>query len=84
MIDTIDVPHDTPIIIESDNCSAQYKSTQHFFHLQSLADEQSKIVIRLYGIAGHGKGEVDHVGGVAKVAVRKEIAGKNILYFYHP
>ena len=27
------------------------------------------------GNAGHGKGEVDHVGGVAKVAARRAIAG---------
>ena len=25
-------------------------------------------------IAGHGKGEVDHVGGIAKISIRREIA----------
>jgi len=29
----------------------------------------------LYGIEGHGKGEVDHVGGIAKVYARDEISG---------
>ena len=32
-------------------------------------------LIRIYSIAGHGKGEVDHVGGLAKVEIRREIAG---------
>lgn len=32
----------------------------------------------MYGIAGHGKGEVDHVGGIAKVAVRRQISGGEI------
>ena len=28
----------------------------------------------MYGISGHGKGEVDHVGGTAKVSVRRVAA----------
>jgi len=36
------------------------------------------VIICLYGIAMHGKGEVDHVGGVAKDAVRREIAGGEV------
>ena len=63
------------LLIESDNCSGQYKSSHHFFHLQSLSNQLNKIIIHLYGIAQHGKGEVDHVGGVAKVAVRREVSG---------
>ena len=31
-------------------------------------------VIRMYGIPGHGKGEVDHVGGIAKVTIREMAA----------
>ena len=31
-------------------------------------------------MAGHGKGEVDHVGGTAKVAVRWEIAAGKVLH----
>ena len=30
-------------------------------------------------MTGHGKGEVDHVGGTAKVAVRQEIAAGKVL-----
>ena len=46
------------IVIESDNCRAQYKWAKHFNDLQSLANKLGKTVIRIYGIAGHGKGEV--------------------------
>ena len=62
------------LLIESNNCSAQYKSSQHFNDLQNLSNHLQKTVIRIFGIAGHGKGEVDHVGGTAKVAVRQETA----------
>ena len=78
MIDQTDIPEGTRLVIESDNCTGQYKSTQHFYHLQRLSSELNKIIIRMYGIASHGKGEVDHVGGVAKVAVRREIAGGQV------
>ena len=30
-------------------------------------------ILRVYGIAGCGKGEVDHLGGMSKVAVRQEV-----------
>ena len=33
-----------------------------------------KKIICVYGIAAHGKGEVDHVGGIAKTAIWLEIA----------
>ena len=46
------------IIIESDNCSGQYKSAQHFLDMQVLSNRLNKPIIRIYGIAGHGKGEV--------------------------
>jgi len=62
------------IVIESDNCSQQYKSASHFYSMKQLADKFLFTVIRIYGIAEHGKGEVDHVGGVAKTAIRREVA----------
>ena len=37
-------------------------------------------VIQVYSIAGHGKGE-DHVGGLAKVTVRREVAAGETLQF---
>lgn len=69
MLSTVEdmMSEDTKILIESDNCSSQYKSTEHFADLQDLANQYQRTVIRVYGIAGHGKGEVDHVGGVGKV-----------------
>ena len=67
------------IVIESDNCSLQCKSAEHFHDLQSIADSMNKKIIRIYGIAGHGKEEVDHVGGIAKIAIRREIANGALL-----
>ena len=78
MLDSTYMPDDAVILIESDNCSSQYKSCHHFVDMQDLADKFKRRVIRVFGIAGHGKGEVDHVGGVAKVAVRQEVAGGEI------
>ena len=78
MISWTDIRDGTHIIIESDNCTGQYKSIQHFYHLQLLCNELNRLIIRLYGIAGHRKGEVNHVGGVAKVAVRAEIAAGEV------
>ena len=67
------------ILVESDNCTAQYKCVAHFAKLQQLADDHNTTVIRIFSVAGHGKGEVDHVGGVAKVKVRREVAaGKKL------
>ena len=73
-----DIPDGVKLVLESDNCSGQYKSCQHFFHLQLMANSLNRIVIRLWGIEGHGKGEVDHVGGIAKVAARTSIAGGTV------
>ena len=56
MIERTNIPEDKRLLIESDNCSGQYKSSHHFFHLQSLSNQLNKIIIRLYGIAQHGKG----------------------------
>ena len=55
------------LVIESDNCTSQYKSAEHFDGLVKLATRNNVKIIRIYGVAGHGKGEVDHVGGIAKV-----------------
>ena len=74
MLDTIELPADGSIIIESDNCSGQYKSAEHFHNMQCIANKYQRQVVCVYRVAGHGEGEVDHVGGVAKVAVRQDIA----------
>ena len=57
-------------IIESDNCNAQYKSAQHFEAIQCLSTTFEIPVVWIFSIAGHGKGEVDHIGGLAKCAIR--------------
>ena len=72
MIDEIN--HDQLyIIVVSENCTAQYKCAAHFENLRKLAARLGVTVIRVYGIAGHGKGEVDHVGGLTKLAVRRAV-----------
>ena len=42
-------------------------------NIQELSDKYKIEIIRIYNIAGHGKSEVDHVGGLAKVAIWREI-----------
>ena len=61
------------ILIESDN-AVQYKYIQHFHEIQKTSNRVNKPIIRIYGIAQHGKGEVDHVGGIAKNVLRTAIA----------
>jgi len=74
MLSSIEIEPKTSLIITSDNCKGQYKSTQNFFDLQRLSNHYQCTIVRIYGIAGHGKNEVDAVGGVAKIAIRKAIA----------
>ena len=78
---TCDIPErdDFNIVTESDNCSSQYKSVENFHDLQSTADSRNKKIICVYGIASHGKGEVDHVGRIAKIAIQREIANGALL-----
>ena len=47
--------------------------SQHFYDLQNLANKHKKIIIRIHGIAGHDKEEVDHVGGIAKMSIWKAV-----------
>ena len=74
MIGDACVVEDSVIVVESDNCCSQYKSANHFASLQNISNREDKQLIRIWSIAGHGKGEVDHVGGVAKIAIRREVA----------
>ena len=55
------------ILIESDDSFNQYKCAQHFYHLQSITSNFHKNLICVCSVAVHGKGEVDHDGGLAKV-----------------
>ena len=65
--------------MESDNCSYQYKSSAHFHGMQTLANKFQVNVICIFGIAEHGKGEVDHEGGFAKSTLWRVIAAEEFL-----
>ena len=52
----MDINHATAILVHSDNCESQYKSAKYFHRLQMLANEKEKQVLRVWSIAGHGKG----------------------------
>ena len=70
---------DTTIVIESDNCSSQYKSAAHFQGTKDLSNKYKSTIICVYSIAEHGKGKVNHVGGTVKTAIQTEIAGGEVL-----
>ena len=72
MLSTVEDTHEC-ILIESDNAN-EYKSCQHFYLMQNLSNEKEKKIIRAYGIAEPCKGEVDHVGGIAKTTLRRAVA----------
>ena len=64
---------DAYVIIESDSCTSQYKSAAHFHSIQQISNEKNVKIVRVYSIAEHGKGEVDHVGGIPKTAIYEEM-----------
>ena len=66
------------ILFKSDNCFNQYKCAQHFYHLQSISNKFNKNRIHVYGVAGHGKGEEDHVDGLAKVIIHQQVAAGDV------
>ena len=69
------------IVIGSDNCATQYKCAVHFWALQQIANTYNTTLIRFYGIAGHGKGEVDHIGGITQNKVRHKVAAGSKLHY---
>ena len=60
--------------------TTRYFGRSHFKDCQDLSNRLKVELIRIYGISGHRKGEVDHVGGIAKVAIRREVAAGKFLY----
>ena len=58
------------LVVCSDNCTGQYKSAENFYNLQMIANKYEATLIRIYGVANHGKGQVD----CAKIAIRNEVA----------
>ena len=67
------------VLINSGNCSNQYKCIQHFSKLHSLATNKDITIVRIWSIARHGKGEVNHVGGLGKVTIRRAIGGGRLI-----
>ena len=61
------------ILVESDN-GGDYKSSEHFHLVQEYCNEIGIPILRAYGTPEHCKHEVDHVGGIAKAALRRAIA----------
>ena len=60
-------------MIQSDNCLNWYKSATHFHDVQNLLNEFNTKIIKIFDITQHGKGEVDHIAGIAKAATQREI-----------
>ena len=52
-------------LIESDNCQ-HYKSAESFHDSQDFANKWNIPLIRVFGIAGHGKGELSKLLSVGK------------------
>ena len=46
-------------MIKSNNAPSQYKNKWAFGSIQQLADKYNVTIIRVYGIAGHGKVLID-------------------------
>ena len=74
MLSDLEIPQNSYTVIESDYYNSQYKSAAHFHSIQQLCNKLNVTIIRVNGIAEHSKEEVEHVGGLAKVAVRKAVA----------
>ena len=67
------------ILNKMDLSHSQYKSTMHFHHLQMLTNEKEKQVLKIWSIAGHGKGEVGYISGMTKISIK--IAVSNDCFF---
>lgn len=67
------IPGYEQYVIRSDN-AGHFKCAQCFYDLQALSNEYSITIVRVYGTSGHGKGEIDSVGGHLKNAIRKKIS----------
>ena len=66
MLSEVTLKEQSNIVIITGNCASQYKSALNFHDLQKIANKTKSQIIKIYGILGHGKNEIDCVGGVAK------------------
>lgn len=74
MLSHVDIDPSTMLIITSDKCCCQFESSKNFFDLQRICNDYQISLICIYGVAGHGKNEVNAVGGVAKIAIPTAIS----------
>ena len=79
MLEDLEITPGMTIIVKSDNCAKQYKSAENFYDMQDLANKYEVNILRAFGIVVHGKAEVDHVGGLAKISIRRQIAAGGFL-----
>ena len=61
------------LFLRSDNGS-NFKLAEAFHDMQTPANKWNITIVRIYGTAGHGKGQVDSAGGHMKNPVRKHMA----------
>ena len=73
MVAEVNISAEMTLLIVSDNCPGQYKSVQNFFDMQNLCNKHGVRIVRVYGIPGHGKNEIDCVGEVVKIALRRAV-----------
>ena len=45
MLSDTEIPQGSTIVIESDNCTSQYKSAQHFHDLQEVATKYNRMLV---------------------------------------
>ena len=66
----------TKVILWSDGCAAQFKSS---FVFKLLADYRPNIQVeRIYNEAHHGKGPIDRIGGTVKNVVYRQVKSGNV------
>ena len=63
ILDNTEMKPDTMLVVENNNCANQYKSAKSFYLIQQLSNLYNVPICRIYRVAGHGKNEVDSVGG---------------------
>ena len=78
ILDEIKVSPGDTVIVNSDNCTSQYKSAHNFHDLETLAKEYKINIIRIFGVPGHGKNEINTVGGTQKIAIRRAVANRMV------
>ena len=45
MLSDIEIPQESMIVIQCDNCTSQYKSAQHFHDLQEISTKYNRMLV---------------------------------------